>query len=256
MRRFLLRLVNALRPRAAEDELAREVSAHLALLEDEHRRRGLTPDEARIAARRAIGSVALVHDIGRDAGSFPWVDDLMRDVRHAVRRLRQAPGFAAAAILTLGLGVAVNNTFFTIVNAICLRGLPIEAPERVLTLGTRDGQGRPGSMSYAEFDALRSIQKSFAGVAGYTNAPVTLGDEGRAADRVMGAHISAAGFDLLGEVPILGRGFRREDDQPGAPAVVIIGAGIWKSRYASDPGITGRTVIVNGTPANVIGVIV
>ena len=146
MRRFILRVLNAsFRHDDAEHEMTREVNSHLALLEDEHRRRGLTPAEARLAARRALGSVTLVQDLHRDARSFVWLDDLRRDGRHALRRLRQAPGFAATAILTLGLGIAVNNTFFTIVNAICLRGLPIEAPERVLSLGTRDGQGRPGT---------------------------------------------------------------------------------------------------------------
>jgi predicted permease len=254
MRHFLLRLLNVFRRHAAARELDREVASHLALLEEEQRRRGLSPDEARLAARRAMGSVALVHDTTRDAGAFRWVDDLLRDGRHAVRRLRQAPAFAATAVLTLGLGIAVNNTFFTIVNAICLRGLPIESPERVLYLGTRDAQGRNSNLSYAEFDALRSAQRSFAGVAAYANIPVALADEGRAAERVMGAHISAAGFDLLGEVPILGRGFRPDDDRPGAPAVVVIGSGVWKTRYAGDPGIIGRAIIVSGTPATVIGV--
>ena len=254
MRRIIQRLLNVIRSRRGDEELTREVTSHLALIEDEHRRRGLTPDEARLAARRAMGSVALVHDAHRDARSFRWMDDLRRDIRHAARRLRKAPGFAATAILTLGLGIAVNNTFFTIVNAICLRGLPIEAPERVLVLGTRDPQGRNGNLSFAEFDALRSAQRSFTDVAAYINAPVTIADEGRAADRLMGAHISAGGLDLLGEVPILGRGFRPEDDRAGAPAVVLIGASVWKTRYAADPGIIGRTVAVNGTPVNVIGV--
>jgi putative ABC transport system permease protein len=254
MRRFVLRLRNVFRHDDAEHELTREVNSHLALLEDRHRRRGLTPDEARLAARRAMGSVALAQDLHRDARSFVWLEDLRRDGRHALRRLRQAPGFAATAILTLGLGIAVNNTFFTIVNAICLRGLPLEAPNRLLSLVTRDAQGRNGGMSYVEFDALRSAQKSFAGVAAYMNAPVTIADEGRAADRVMGAQMSATGFDLLGKVPILGRGFRPDDDQPGAPAVVVIGGGVWKTRYAADPGVIGRTIIVNGTPSTVIGV--
>ncbi len=254
MKRFIHRLRNLFRCDDAAHELDREITAHLALLEEEHRRRGLTPDQARLAARRAIGSLALVHEAHRDARSFVWLDDLRRDIRHAARRLRQAPGFTVIAVLTLGLGIGVNNTFFTIVNAICLRGLPIESPDRVLSLGTRDAQGRNNNLSYAEFDALRSAQRSFAGVAAYTNAPVTLADEGRAAERAMGAHISAAGFDLLGEVPILGRGFRPDDDCPGAPAVVVIGSGVWKTRYAADPGIIGRTIVVSGMPANVIGV--
>ncbi len=254
LRRFLLRIAALFRHDASDEELAREMAAHLALLEDEHRRRGLTPDQARHAARAAIGSMALARDAHRDARSLVWLEDLRRDLRHAVRRLQRAPGFAATAILTLGMGIAVNNTFFTIVNAICLRGLPIESPEDVLVVGTRDPQGRSGGLSYAEFDALRSAQASFAGVAAYTNAPVALADEGRAADRVMGAHISAAVFDVLGEVPVLGRGFHPDDDHPGAPAVVVISAGVWKTRYAADPAIIGRTVNVNGTPSNVIGV--
>jgi len=254
MRRFVLRLLNVFRAARGESELRREVDSHLALLEQDYRRRGMAPDDARLAARRAMGSVALVHDTHRDARGFAWMDDLRRDIRHAGRRLRQAPGFAVTAVLTLAVGIAVNNTFFTIVNAICLRGLPIEAPDRVLTLGTRDGQGRNGNMSYAEFDALRAAQRSFTGVAAYVNAPATIADEDRAADRVMGAHISAAGFDLLGERPILGRGFSPEDDRPGAPLVVVIGGGVWQSRYGADSGIIGRTVIVNGTPATVIGV--
>jgi hypothetical protein len=218
MKRFIHRLLNVIRPRHGDEDLTREFRSHLALLADEHQRRGLSPDEARLAARRAMGSVALAQDLHRDARSFVWLDDLRRDARHALRRLRQAPGFAAVAILTLGLGIGigVNNTFFTIVNAICLRGLPIESPERVLSLGTRDAQGRNSNLSYAEFEALRSVQRSFAGVAVYANAPVTIAEEGRAPDRVMGAHISTAGFDLLGQVPILGRGFRADDDRAGA----------------------------------------
>jgi len=112
----------------------------------------------------------------------------------------------------------VNTAFFTIVNAICLRGLPTRSPERVLTIGSRDVQGRPaGGLSYAELDAVRASQKSFVEVAAYVSAPVAVGDEEHATDRVMGAHISAAGFDLLGEVPIRGRVFHSDDDRPGAP---------------------------------------
>jgi hypothetical protein len=126
MRRFVLRFLHLFRRDRAGRELDREVAAHVALLEDEHRRRGLTPDEARLAARRAMGSVALVKDLHRDERSFMRVDDLGRDFRHAVRTLRRAPGFTLIAVFALGLGIGVNTTFFTIVNAICLRGLPIE----------------------------------------------------------------------------------------------------------------------------------
>jgi len=255
MTRVFRRIISLFTRRRDDAEVSREIGAHLALLEDEYGRRGMTADEARLAARRAMGSVALAKDLHRDARSFVWLEDMTRDIRHAGRQLRRAPGFTAVAVLTLGLGIGVNTTFFTIVNAICLRGLPTRSPERVLTIGSRDAQGRPaGGLSYAELDALRAAQKSFVGVAAYVSAPVAVADEEHAADRVMGAHISAAGFDLLGEVPIRGRGFQSADDRPGAPPVVVIAASLWASRYGNDPDIIGQRLLVNGAPATVVGV--
>jgi hypothetical protein len=165
MRRFICRLLNVLCRHDAERELDREVGSHLALLEDEHRRRGLTPEAARLAARRDMGSIALAHDLHRDARSFVWLEDLGRDFRHAVRTLRRAPGFTLIAVFALGLGIGVNTTFFTIVNAICLRGLPIESPERVMYVSTRDAQDRSGNLSYLEFDELRTRPTAFEQVA-------------------------------------------------------------------------------------------
>ena len=255
MIRVLRRLIALFTRHRDDAEAAREIASHLALLEDEYRRRGMTVEEARLAARRAMGSVALAKDLHRDARSFAWLEDMTRDIRHAGRQLRRAPGFTAVAVLTLGLGIGVNTTFFTIVNAICLRGLPTRSPERVLTIGSRDAQGRPaGGLSYVELDAVRAAQKSFVGVAAYVSAPVAVADEEHAADRVMGAHISSAGFDLLGEVPIRGRGLQSVDDRPGAPTVVVIAASLWASRYGNDPEIIGRRLLVNGAPATVVGV--
>ena len=255
MRRLFHRCLALFRRDHAEDQLDREMASHVAMLEAGYEQRGMTPEEARLAARRAMGSTALAKDLHRDARSFPWLEDVKRDIRHAGRQLRRAPGFTAVAVLTLGLGIGVNTAFFTIVNAICLRGVPTNSPERVLTIATRDAQGRPaGGLSYAELDALRAAQKSFVEIAAYVSAPVAVADEEHAADRVMGAHISAAGFELLGEVPILGRGFYSDDDSVGAPPVVVIAASLWASRYGNDPDIIGRRLLVNGAPATVVGV--
>ena len=253
MRRFILRLQNALRPAAAEDDLAREVSAHLTLLEDEHVRRGMTRDEARLAARRAMGSVAHAQDAHRDARSFVWLDDLQRDIRHAVRTMRRSPGFTAVAVLALGLGIGVNTAFFTLVNAICLRGLPIESPDRVMYVSTRT-QDRPGNLSYAEFDDLRARTAAFSQVAAYTITTAAVGDNRQPPARVSGAYVSAGAFELLGDAPILGRTFRSDEDRPGGAPVVIIGGELWSTRYASDPGIVGQSVTVNGMPSTIIGV--
>ena len=193
------------------------MTSHLALLEDEHRRRGMTPDEARLAARRAMGSVALAKDLHRDARSFVWLEDLRRDLRHAVRNLRRSPGFTLTAVLALGLGIGVNTTFFTIVNAICLRGLPIDSPERVMYMSTRDAQNRSGNFSYADFDDLRQRATAFEQVAGYTFSVPVVADGRQPPARVSGAFVSAGLFELLGDRPIVGRTFRPDEDRPGSP---------------------------------------
>jgi putative ABC transport system permease protein len=254
MRRFMARLWTLFRRHRAEDDLSREMSAHLGLLEDEYHRRGMTPDEARLAARRAMGSVALAKDLHRDARSFVWLEDLRRDLRHALRALRRAPGFTLVAVFTLGLGIGVNTTFFTIVNAICLRGLPIDEPERVMFVSGRDMQDRTLNLSYAEFDEMRARTTAFMRVAAYTITAPSVSDNRQPPARVLGAYLSAGAFELLGDRPVLGRSFSAEEDNPGSPAVVIIGGELWSSRYASDPNIIGQTINVNGVPSTVIGV--
>jgi len=254
MKRFVHRLINVFRRDTAARELDREVASHLALLEEEHLRRGMSPEHARLAARRAMGSTALVKDLHRDARSFVRLEDLGRDFRHAVRTLRRAPGFTFIAVFALGLGIGVNTAFFTIVDAICLRGLPIESPERVMYVSGRDAQDRPANLSYLEFDELRSRTAAFEQVAAYTITVAVVADPRQPPARVSAAYLSAGAFELLGDRPVLGRGFRADEDRPGSLPVVVLGGDLWSSRYASDPSIVGQSITVNGVPSTVIGV--
>src|SRR4029434_9089150 len=132
MRRVLGRLVNVFRPERAEDDLDREIAAHLGLLEDEYRQRGMSEDEARLAARRALGSSAHAKDLHRDARSFAWLDDLRRDLSHGGRSLARHPGFAAVAVITLALGIGANTAIFSVVNSGLLKPLPFADPERIV----------------------------------------------------------------------------------------------------------------------------
>jgi putative ABC transport system permease protein len=254
MRRFLQRCLALFRRDHAEDDLDREIFSHLAMLEASYEQRGMTPDEARLAARRAMGSVSLAKDLHRDARTFVWLEDLRSDLRYAVRNLRRSPGFTLTAVLALGLGIGVNTAFFTIVNAICLRGLPIDEPERVMYISGRDAQDRTLGLSYAEFAEMRERTTAFERVAAYTITSPSVADNRQPPARVLGAYLSAGAFELLGDRPVLGRTFTAEEDNPGSPAVVIIGGELWSSRYGSDPDIIGQTISINGVPSMVIGV--
>jgi predicted permease len=245
---------NAFSRDGGEGDFAREVSAHLTLLEEEYARRGMAPGDARLAARRALGSTALVQDLHRDARSFVWVEDLRRDLGQTFRGLRRSPGFTLLAVFALALGIGVNTSFFTIVYAACLRGLPIEDAERVLYLSQRDAQNRVHGFSWTEFDALRARTGTLGAFGAYTSTIAAVADDRQPPARVLGAFISAGTFDLLGERPVVGRAFRPDEDRPSGPQVAMLGHALWRSRFAGDPGIVGQSIRVNGIPTTVIGV--
>src|SRR6267378_6395593 len=178
----------------------------------------------------------------------------LQDLRYAVRLLVKDKWFTLVAATALALGIGVNNTVFTFVNAVLIRGLPFDDPDRIMSLGTRDARNRDGGVSYLEFQDWREGTKAFAGMAAFSGQTMNVSDEGRAPERFGGPYISGNAFKLIGERPILGRDFLPEDDRPGAPPVVILGNGIWKTRYGSDKSVIGRTIKVNDVPSAVIGV--
>jgi predicted permease len=180
---------------------------------------------------------------------------ISQDVRFAVRLLVKDQRVTLVAVSALALGIASTNTIFTLVNAMVWRGLPVERPERVVAFRTVDDA--PMTTSFREIEDWRAATTTFAGIAAYSTAgPISmrLDDESRSPDVFFGAYVSAGAFRLLGETPILGRDFMSDDDQPGAPSVVLLGYTIWTSRYGGDPTVVGRTIRVNGTPRLVIGV--
>jgi predicted permease len=178
-----------------------------------------------------------------------------RDVQFAVRLLIKDRRFTIAAVLALGLGIGVNNSVFTLVNTALIRDLPFERPEELVLLRsvTNQGAGRRG-MSARELAEYRAALTTFAGLGASLDATMAIAEEERAPERARGTFVSANLFPLLGRAPVLGRSFRPEDDRPGAPAVVVLGDSLWRTRYGADPGIVGRTIRVNDVPATVVGV--
>jgi predicted permease len=179
---------------------------------------------------------------------------LLQDLRFAARRLIKDRWFTLAAIIALALGIAVNSAVFTLVNAVLLRGLPFDEPDRLMWIDTHDGRGRNFGVSVDDFMDWRAATRTFTDIALVQTGQPNLSGDGRLPEAYPGGYITANAFDIIDVQPILGRGFVAADDEPNAPPVVLISGDIWKSRYASDPAIIGKTVNNNSTPMTIIGV--
>ncbi|MGH9175645.1 MAG: ABC transporter permease, partial [Vicinamibacterales bacterium] len=180
---------------------------------------------------------------------------LWQDLQFAIRLLMKDKWFTLVAAIALALGIGVNATVFTFVNAVLIRGLPFNDPDRIMALGSRDAvRDRNMGVSYPDFKDWSAATESFTALAAHTGSTMNVSDEGRVPERFSGALVSANAFKLIGQTPVVGRDFLPEDDRPGAAAVVLLGSGIWKNRYGSDPAVVGRTIRVNDIASVVIGV--
>ena len=270
VRRWLLRLRNAIRPRRADAELDREIAAHLQLLEDDFRRRGLSADDARLAARRALGGPEPAKRAQQDARSLIWLDDLRRDTSYAVRTLARSPGFTAVAILTLALGTGASTAIFSVVDHVLLRSLPIPAADRLVRLyESNPGEGRPREdAAPVHVSEWRRASTSFDLLVpiGGTSVTITGAAEPEA---LVGMLVGPEYFALTGVKLELGHPFEPAAYQSIANAKlgpfflektspdnaeVIISHAVWERQFGSDPNVVGRVVELNGFRAVVDGV--
>ncbi len=181
---------------------------------------------------------------------------LLQDVRFALRSLRRSPGFAAVALLCLGLGIGVTSTIFSMIDGIILKPMPYADPERlVVPVGVNRPQDiERSSISYLDFTDWRAQASSFAGIGGVQGRSLTVSDGSGEPQRYLGALVSWDLFPLLGVAPVLGSGFTAAHDEPGAERVAVLSHVVWRERYQSDPGIIGRSVLINAAPTVIIGV--
>ncbi len=254
VRIWISRLLDAVFRRRRDDRLDEEIESHLRLLEAELVAKGATPEEAGLAARRAFGRVESIKNEYRDQRGVPALDAIRQDARFAVRLLWRDPSFTLAAVAVLGLGIGVNSMLFTIVNAHAIRGLPIRDARNVLYLTTADDRRPDINVSLPDFNDWRAGATSFESLAAFTTESVVVSGDGSLPERVPSTFVSSAAFQIVGAQAALGRAFTELDYEPGAPAVVVVGEALWKTRYASDTAILGRAVTVNGTPSVIVGV--
>ena len=259
MRRFFLRLTRALRL-SGDDDAARETSAHLALLEDEFRRRGLADGDARVAARRAFGNTALTVDLQRDARSFVWLDDLRWDLGYAARLLRRNPVFALTAVLSIAVGIGANTTIVTIANALLFRApAAVSDPDELIDVSRgEDGRSFPSNFtsSYPYFRDVLARTRTLAGLYGYELDlhPVSVGLSDGAQYAFANA-VTTNYFAVLGVAPAAGRVFSGADsDERDASAVVVISHRFWTRSFGGDRSVVGREVSINRHRFTVIGV--
>ena len=252
--RFLLRLLNVVRPGRAEPDLDREIVSHLWLLEEAYRARGLSPDEARRFARLSLGGIEQTKERHRDARAFRWADDVRRDAMYAVRMLRRQPMATATAVLSLAIGLGLNAALFSVVDWVLLRPLPYPSPHelvRVFTAGTADVTG-PSALTYDEFVAFADAT-AFRQAAAFTSATRILAGAGSDPVHVVVARVAGDLFATLGVSPGIGRAFTAGEIAAGAP-VVVLGHDLWLRHFSGDSQMTGRTVLIDGAPPTVVGV--
>lgn len=242
------------------DALARGMEEREA---DRHARRQVE-DWGRLAAdvsganrrHRAAAMDRLANRLERPAfssrgGAVPA--GLIRDAHHAVRQLARNPGFTAVAVLTLALGIGAATAIFSVVNGVLLRPLPYGNPDRLVRVHELVPQYGRFSVSPAAFLDWRRDNRVFTGMAAFVAGSGTF-TGGAGPERVAGASVSWDLFDLLEVTPVVGRGFREDEDAPGRNNVIVLSHGFWQRRFGGDPAVLGTVTTLGGTPVSIIGV--
>jgi putative ABC transport system permease protein len=262
----ITRLLNVLRRRRLDDDLRQEIETHLALIQEEGRANGLTADQADRETRSRFGSPLSYREHAMDAVVAMWLEHALKDLLFAARRLRRAPAFTIAAVLTLALAIGANASIFTIVHRVVLNPLPYPDSNQVIDLDhsglgvnlTTGIQMTPG-LYFTYLDRARTLE----GVALYWPSELTLSDRGAGPERLRIAYVTASLAPVLRIWPVRGRWFTDQEgaivsgsSPPVIPAqqVAVVSYRLWMRRYGGDSSVLSRPVDIEGVPTQVIGI--
>jgi predicted permease len=238
-----------------EEQLEKELRFHLDEHTNELIAQGSAPDLAQRTARLALGGSEQVKEKCRDARGTRWLEDFWQDFRYALRTLRQRPGFAAVAILTLALGSGATTVMFTVVNGVLLEPLAYPEADRLVTLhGKTEKYGEQWGFSYPEFHDYQNTSRTLGPVAAWTYGGGTLTQPG-AAEYMVGRQISSGLFSVLGVPLVEGRAFLAQEDQPGAAPVAIISYSLWQRRFGGSRETIGQQLIFEGKSYTIVGIV-
>ncbi len=246
------RITNLFRGERFDRDLNEEMRLHKDLREREQCEAGLGADEARFAAQRRFGNAMKLREESRDMWGWNWLGDFLQDVRYGSRMLRKNPGFTTVAVLTLALGIGAVTAIFSVVNAVLLKPLAMEAPSRVVYV-QEHWRDLLGGFSIGNFTDVQRQSASFARLCASNNASFNLATA-EAPERVLGEYATADYAATFGVQPIAGRFFTAEEEKPGSNHVVVISERLWRTHLHADPAIIGQTLRLNGLPTVVVGV--
>lgn len=254
LREWVHRFWGTLRRGRRDEELEEELRLHLELAGEEARRRGLSADEALRAARIRVGGPSQAMDAVRDQRALPWLEDLTRDLRHALRTLRRSPGFTTVALVTLALGIGASAVIFSVVDGVLLRPLPYPAADRLVRIfQTNPEQGfRNAASSLLDFEDWRQQTRSLGAMAAYQYGLATVTGHGEPLE-LETAFIAGDFFGTLAVPTAMGRPLR-EDDVREALRHAVISDRLWRTYFWTDPHILGRTFVLMGRSYTVVGV--
>ncbi len=249
-----------LRPRRFDQDFDQELEFHLEMLAADHRRQGMTPEQALRAARLELGGFAQLREAHRDVRGLPLLSALFQDLQYALRTLRKTPSFTLTALATLAVCIGATTAIFSIVNTVLLKPLPIADADRVVLLTTLmqeesgNNSNHPGT-SQAKFRHWRTQSAFLANISVFSVSSEPINYTGRdAAEQWEASRLSSEAFRCLGIPIVRGRTFTAEEDLPNGSPAAVISETLWNRRFAGDPAILGKTVALDGTPHIVVGV--
>ena len=255
LRQSLARVWNLVRGGRLDRELDAEVGHHLESLEAEHRARGLSPEAARLAARRDFGGVSRIREAHRDQRGLPLLETVGRDVRFSLRSMWRTPPVTLAVLATLAIGIGANTAIFTVVNGVLIKPLPYPDADRLVSISLASPVMRIDDLDSAAYVYLtqRDESRTLEGVGLWSLQAVNV--TGREEpERVVALRVTADILPVLGVEPLFGRYFTPTDDEPGRRPTAVLMYGYWQRRFGGDPSVVGQTVSVDGTPHDIIGV--
>src|SRR5579872_1171454 len=246
------RLWNAVRPSRLDGSLDEELQAHMAMIEDEERGDGASSEEARRRTRQRFGDPTLYRERTRDRDLLIGVETFLQDLRYSVRGFAKVPGFTAAAVIMLALGIGINTAIFTLLNTIVLRPLPVPNADRLLVLLEELPGGGDSPPSWLDQRDLREQNHVFDSLGAFAYGSGMLMRAGDETRRVIGAKVTPDYFTTMGVAPVAGRLFETAEMEQGRDNVVMLREDYWRTNLNADPSILQKQIEVDGRKCSVV----